>query len=227
MGIFHKNPEAILFEVNIFPLRNMILFPGALMPLHIFEDRYKAMTEDSLAKRIPIATSHDPDVDIIVPGMICGGGKVTVVDEFPDHRKNILLEGNSRYRIKKILQEKPFLKVMAEKIEDVPFVNAAVESSYLEKLTVEVKRWIFSNPNLDDGLLNYIFIFEKPHQLADFIGGHFLPSLSLKQKLLEEPDQAKRVIFIHEFLSEQLKKFALMSEMQPGLFGAFDKSELH
>src|SRR5436305_12586123 len=49
-------PAAAVFEsVPLFPLPNVVLFPRAVLPLHVFEERYKAMTADALAGRRKVA----------------------------------------------------------------------------------------------------------------------------------------------------------------------------
>lgn len=215
-----------LFEVNILPLKNIFLFPGGMLPIHIFEERYKAMADDALKHHIPMAMSHavSPQVQ---PGMICGGGKVRLLEEFPDHRKNILVEGEVRYRIRKIVQNEPFYKVMAEKVSDIPFASSHAEAESRFRIETNIKRWIFTNPSIDDNLLNTIFIFDLPHQLADFIGNHFLPTADLKRKLLEESDCAKRVAMVNLFLEDEIQKFVTVVQNNSNFVAAQSRSEMN
>lgn len=218
--------EEKLFEVNILPLKNIFLFPGGMLPIHIFEERYKAMAEDALKHHIPMAMSHAVS-STIQPGMICGGGKVRLLEEYPDHRKNILVEGEVRYRIRKIVQNEPFYKVMAEKVSDIPFANPHAEALSRFRLETNVKRWIFTNPSVDDNLMNSIFIFERPHQLADFIGNHFLPTAALKRRLLEEPDCSKRVDVVNLFLEDEIQKFVTVMQNNSHFIATQSRSEMN
>lgn len=218
--------ETKLYEVNILPLKNIFLFPGGMLPLYIFEERYKAMADDALKRHIPLAMSHAVNPNI-QPGMICGGGKVRLLEEYPDHRKNILVEGEGRFCIRKIVQSEPFCKVLAEKVSDIPFASPHLESESRLRLETNVKRWIFTNPSVDDNLMNYIFIFERPHQLADFIGNHFLPTAALKRKLLEEPDCAKRVEVVNLFLEDEVQKFVTVLQNNSNLVVTTPRSEMN
>jgi Lon protease-like protein len=220
-------PMGALFEVNVFPLKNTVLFPGGLLPLHIFEDRYKAMAEDAVTKHVPVAMSPALTVDKIVPGAVCGGGKITVLQEFPDKRKNVLIEADSRFRVRQVIQADPFCKVLAERLEDVPFSDESEESLFHARLTESVRRWIFANPSLDDGLIDTISIFDKPHQLADFVGSHFLPTIQLKQSLLEQAACIDRVRTVIDFLEGETKGYVKLIEGNTDYRASVPKSEMH
>jgi ATP-dependent Lon protease len=103
-------PGSVLSDVAVFPLPQVVLFPGALMPLHIFEPRYRAMTRDVIAttRRICIAQipeDHGLD-DHGQPEIvgIAGIGEIVKCDALPDGRFNILVEGKARAS----LSERPF-----------------------------------------------------------------------------------------------------------------------
>jgi Lon protease-like protein len=97
--------DAILPRLPIFPLSNVVLFPRVRTPLHIFEPRYRQMTEAALAgeQRIVMAVirpefagdaSGDPPIfDVACLGVIAESQR------FPDGRFNILLQGTERVRI--------------------------------------------------------------------------------------------------------------------------------
>ena len=87
-------------RVPIFPLGGAILFPRTHLPLHIFEDRYKAMVEDALAGSGRIAMIQPRD-DFDPPGLYRVGcvGELVGVEELDDGRFNIMLLGSSRFRL--------------------------------------------------------------------------------------------------------------------------------
>src|SRR3954451_7680336 len=100
---------AVLTAVPLFPLPNVVLFPRAILPLHIFEERYKVMTADALAGDRQIAMAllkpgweksyyFRPAVDPIV----CVGTILTH-ERLPDGRYNLFLQGTTRARIVKEL----------------------------------------------------------------------------------------------------------------------------
>jgi Lon protease-like protein len=92
-------------EIPIFPLPNVVLFPSALLPLHIFEPRYRAMVADALeGERLigmvmlrPGWEAHYAQApDVYVVGC---AGFITHADRLPDGRYNIMLRGIEKFRI--------------------------------------------------------------------------------------------------------------------------------
>jgi uncharacterized protein len=92
--------DADLLRVPIFPLAGALLFPGAQLPLHIFEPRYRTMVRDALASDRLIAMVQPRD-DHEPPALFEVGciGRIAACDELEDGRFNIVLEGVSRFRI--------------------------------------------------------------------------------------------------------------------------------
>ena len=97
-------------QLPLFPLANVVLFPGVQTPLHIFEPRYRQMTEHALAGegRIGMVAVRPESLDAMpgdppVFGVGCEG-RITDAKRLPDGRFNLLLLGTQRFRI---LREQP------------------------------------------------------------------------------------------------------------------------
>src|SRR5271170_7665930 len=102
--------EADLSAVPLFPLPNVVLFPRAVLPLHIFEERYKAMTADTLCGDGQIAMAllkpgwekcyyHRPAIEpVVCVGVILSHEKLA------DGTYNFLLQGVARARITRELE---------------------------------------------------------------------------------------------------------------------------
>jgi Lon protease-like protein len=88
-------------RVPIFPLAGAILFPRAQLPLHIFEERYRAMIEDALAGSGRIAMIQPSDENGERPDLYRVGciGELVGVEELDDGRYNVMLLGSSRFRL--------------------------------------------------------------------------------------------------------------------------------
>ena len=88
-------------RVPLFPLAGAILFPRAQLPLHIFEDRYRAMVEDAMAGSGRIAMIQPTDEDDVQSGLYQVGcvGELVGVEELDDGRFNIMLMGSHRFRL--------------------------------------------------------------------------------------------------------------------------------
>ena len=88
-------------RVPLFPLAGAILFPRAQLPLHVFEDRYRAMVEDALAGPGRIAMIQPVEDDQERPSLYRVGcvGELVGVEELEDGRYNIMLMGSQRFRL--------------------------------------------------------------------------------------------------------------------------------
>ena len=113
---------------RLFPLPGVVLFPHAVLPLHIFEPRYRRMTEDALAGdrlvTIVQARPHADPYGLAVPPIEEVGclGKILIHERLPDGRFNFLLLGCRRVRLIRELAEPgtPYRQAKAELLEDVP-----------------------------------------------------------------------------------------------------------
>lgn len=107
-------------RLSIFPLPGALLFPGMHLPLHIFEPRYRAMVNDSLARDRRIAMIQPKGGGEKPPLFEIGCvGRIADVEAMEDGRFNVVLEGMSRFRILRELEVTTlFRQVEAELIAD-------------------------------------------------------------------------------------------------------------
>jgi len=117
----------------LFPLPGVVLFPGTLLPLHIFEPRYRAMVADVLAGERMIGMAMiDPagpfgDRPPVLP--VGGAGRIVEQERLEDGRFNIILEGTGRFRI---LGERPSGPYRIASVDPLPvagFADPAAEAS--------------------------------------------------------------------------------------------------
>jgi hypothetical protein len=87
-----------LSRVPLFPLSGAILFPRSHLPLHIFEDRYRAMVQDAMAGQGRIAMIQPSDDGDALYQIGCVG-ELVGVEELDDGRFNIMLLGSQRFRL--------------------------------------------------------------------------------------------------------------------------------
>jgi uncharacterized protein len=116
-------------RIPLFPLPGIVLLPGTLLPLHIFEPRYRAMVADALAGDQTIGMA------MLKPGWeragatpaifpIGGAGRIVASEELPDGRYDIVLEGEFRYRVLDEAPPAPYRVARVEEIRSVPFPTA-------------------------------------------------------------------------------------------------------
>ncbi len=119
-------------QIPLFPLPGVVLLPGTLLPLHIFEPRYREMVAHALAAERTIGMAMlKPGVEIdegrspIYP--MGGAGEIVDSERLEDGRYNILLEGKFRYRVLKEMPGTPFRIAEVEEVDSQPFANPEEE----------------------------------------------------------------------------------------------------
>lgn len=106
----------------LFPLPNVVLFPGVFLPLHIFEARYRAMTADALEGDRMIGMTllkpgHDAEYEGRPPIYAVGcAGLITHAERLPDGRFNIVLQGVERFRVTGEDHSRPYRLGIVERL---------------------------------------------------------------------------------------------------------------
>jgi ATP-dependent Lon protease len=193
-----------LRELPLFPLPQVALFPGARMPLHVFEPRYRQMTRDALDTHRAMAV-----VQIIGPGdgstpeiaRVAGVGAIVEAQELPDGRYNIVLEGRGRVHLTELPFVPPYRRARAELLEDMPNSIAEVDRNSLVAVANAFTALVQSrDPS---------FAFALPPslpaaRLADLCAHHLVLDAKERQQLLEMLDPAARVRMVSESVASQL-----------------------
>ena len=177
---------------RLFPLPNLVLFPHAILPLHIFEPRYRQMTEDALAsdRQVTIVQilpmSHGTQWTEPTPIMdVACLGRIVQHERLPDGRFHLLLLGSKRVRLVREL-DSPKLYRIAEAtiLEDRDLVeNLDVHREELLGLFLQVFQ---QTHDLDPDLSRMLKSDLPLGVLSDVIAHALDLPVSLKQTLLEE-----------------------------------------
>lgn len=176
--------------VPIFPLPDVTLFPRTLLPLHIFEARYRAMVSDALARDRRIcmvrlrpgyeaAYAGKPDVYAV------GGlGEIVSCERLANGRYDLVLRGEARVRL---VQERPsdtlYRLVVAERIEDV--APAADVAPLVERIRAACRTLLGVLGRPVDFLDAAFAASQAPGTIADRIASGVLPGADVRQELLE------------------------------------------
>jgi Lon protease-like protein len=99
----------------LFPLQ-VVLLPGAELPLHIFEDRYKEMIGEVIRDRLEFGVILANEKGIVNTG--CTAMIDKVLREYPDGRLDIIARGRRRFEIMRLNDERPFLRGSVEYFDD-------------------------------------------------------------------------------------------------------------
>lgn len=134
--------------VPMFPLRGVFLFPGQILPLHIFEPRYRQMVEESLDRsgRLVIATQLEAERANRPPAVlpVAGLGEIARYERLPNDRFLLLLLGLTRVRITEADSDRPYRKAHCS-----PFTEQPVAEPESERLHRELTEAIQSRTGID------------------------------------------------------------------------------
>jgi len=199
----------------IFPLPNLVFFPHTLLPLHIFESRYRAMVTDCLArdKRLAVVglkPGHEAQYDGKPPVYaVAGAGEIIQWQRLPTGRYNILLRGDHRIRIETELPTDTLYRmVRAVVLEDRP--PAEEDAAGLAPLVEQVKgsclRLIEAVGRSSPALEQVFEAAEPPGVVADQVASAILPDAALRQELLETVDVGGRLRRLSEALDHLIRE---------------------
>ena len=119
----------------LFPL-DLVLFPGASLPLHIFEPRYREMISECLEHKKPFGVVRAKEEGVAEIG--CTAEIITVAKKYPDGRMDIVTEGRERFEVMQVDQERSFLQAEVLYLRDEPGEASAEDIAQAVKLQSEI-----------------------------------------------------------------------------------------
>ncbi len=204
-----------LARIAMFPLPKVVLFPGALIPLHIFEPRYREMTRDVLdsTKLLAITAFADheekgfeedqrPTVRPIV-----GLGRIIASNETNDGRYNIVVRGVARAEI---VEELPpvmaYRQIRATVLPDTApsAPNTLAEQQRL--LITLCERIATELPHGGDELCKMIHETKSPGECANLVAATLVPESEDRYALLTNLDPSARIEITLEHLASILSR---------------------
>ncbi|MGB2637118.1 MAG: endopeptidase La [Candidatus Acidiferrum sp.] len=211
----HSLPDTL----PILPVRDTVLFPGAVLPLTVGRESSLALVNSLTGeeKLLGVVAQLDPRVEDPAAADLHKVGtlaKVHKTVKMPNGNVVVFMEGLQRIRIEELLGLRPFLRANIVAEPDIIGENDN-ELEALERNAQDLFRDVVSHsPQLSDDLQNVAMNIDDPSRLSDFIAGT-LPSLStlLRQELLETSNVRKRLEILIRELSKELEVLELRSKI--------------
>ena len=178
-------------ELPLFPL-NVVLFPEAALPLHVFEDRYKLMVQrclDGDSRFGVVLIKSGPEVGGPAdPHPIGTVAHITQVKQLDDGRMLLGVVGEERFRIEEMARTEPYLEAHVEILEEDKATLDAAEDESIREAAV---RYIRLLQGLRGGWSRNARMPGNPVALSYYIAGLLQVGPLEKQKLLEEPTKKR------------------------------------
>jgi uncharacterized protein len=199
-----------LDHLALFPLPSSVLFPHTMLPLHIFEPRYRALTREALEHGIPICVvklqEGEPLNLLGRPAThdIGGAGFILQHQELPDGRFNILLSGAARVRIiEEIPSDRLYRVARAELLPDDPGPADEI-ARLMQALRGCVMGLQEPYLRLAEGIARAMNNLPDAGALADAIASVIMADPNERQEFLEDPHVTKRLSEVLSRISDLL-----------------------
>ncbi|HSM84757.1 MAG TPA: LON peptidase substrate-binding domain-containing protein [Candidatus Limnocylindrales bacterium] len=172
----------------LFPLE-VVLFPGAPLPLHIFEPRYKEMINECIAEKKPFGMVRAKENAVAEVG--CTAVILDVNKQYEDGRLDIRTQGNRRFAIIELNHDRPFLQAEVTWFDDDE--EPAVAPGKETETAIELHKQLFE-------ILGQSAEIDPEEQPVSFQLANDLPvDLDFKQALLEMKSESERIETLIEY----------------------------
>ena len=207
--------ELSVRELPIFPLPEVVLFPQEVLPLHIFESRYRIMLKSVLETDSMFGvTKWDPNTKSMANVGCCA--QIIKHQTAEDGRSTIVTLGQQRFQILEIIRSTPYCSAMVSWIND-----DNVESfQNLDALRDSVTQALYDVVNLSGKLTNSQKMLpdklpDNPMELSFWIGSHLGGAVAEEQqRLLEERNTYTRLQREFEMLDHTRKQLAARTALK-------------
>ncbi|MBI4324014.1 MAG: LON peptidase substrate-binding domain-containing protein [Chloroflexi bacterium] len=217
-------------EIPVMTLANVILFPQAMLPLYIFEPRYRRMLDDVLhSHRMFALALKKPGRTRDVPSQVAGLGLVRAAVTNKDGTSHLILQGLTRVELTATIRSRPYrihrIRPLATTGHDSVVVDALtakvldlVEERFeqcfdlpvhllkqLDKISESLGKALPGEVSLKH-VLRYLTKLNNPDYLADLVSCTLLPGADQRQTILEAVHLETRLKHLIHFLIAEIRR---------------------
>ena len=214
------NNELLPNSLPILPLRNMVLFPGVVIPITAGRDKSIKLINDANAsgKNIGVvAQKNEEDEDPTKSDIHTIGtvARILRVLKMPDGNITVILQGKKRFEIAEVISEEPYITATVKEVpEKRPKKNDTEFNAIIDSLKELAVRIIQESPNLPSEATFAIKNIESKSFLVNFVSSNMNLSVKEKQDLLKINDLKDRALETLRFMNVELQKLELKNDIQ-------------
>ncbi len=213
----------------LLPLRDIVVFPGMVVPLFVgrprsikaLESALEGERELVLSAQRQASTDEPSSEDIFRIGTI---GTIVQLLRLPDETVKVLVEGKKRAEILAFEQDDPFFRC---RVAELSLTEG--DSSELDSLSRSIyttfENYVKLNKKVPSEVLNTISQIKEPHQLADTIATHLNLKLEDRQNLLEIRDSLKRLEEVFSLLQADIEVLEVEKRISGRVKQQMEKSQ--
>ncbi len=213
----------------ILPVRNIVLFPGTVLPIGMNREASIAAAQEVVRaeRKLGVLLQRDSDKDEVTGDDLHRIGTVASVLRYvtgQDGAHHLVLQGERRFRV---LDFQPGLPYLMARVEFLP--EQMQSSSEIEALALNLKRLaaeaIGLLPRAPAELANAVQSIESPAALVDLVASFLDVKVSERQQLLETLDLKARLDRVSELVSHRIEVMKLQRQIEEQTRGAIDERQ--
>lgn len=203
-------------------MRSTVLFPQAIMPLYIFEPRYRAMLSEVLnGDRIfavaALDESSETSLNNEMPHTIAGVGVVRACKKNPDGSSNLIIQGLARVALEAIVTEQPFRKARIHQVISEPGGSDQSIAQISTDLIEMVQTQIRLGAPIPKEVVDFLKNIPDPEGVLDLAIYTLCHSAELKQDLLADRLVYKRYQKFKNYLNAEIARLKLEHKLKGNL----------
>lgn len=212
-------------QIGVMTLPGVTLFPQSMLPLYIFEPRYRLMLQESLeTHRLFCVAMRRPGSARETPEAVAGVGLIRASVGHGNGASHLILQGLTRVKLGKAVRYKPFRLQTVEPLPTTGVTGAAVKQQLKRVKELVAQRLeigvTFPQPGkLTPGnakgmlvkardILRYLDALSDPEQVADMVACSLLQEAAHRQTILETTDLELRLRHLASCLGQEIKRLA-------------------
>lgn len=215
----------------ILPVKNTVLFPGVVIPITVSRQKSIRLVKKSYRGDRIIGVVAQENVSTLEPKVedlykVGTVAKILRMLIMPDGNTTIIIQGQKRFRLKKVVQEDPFITSEIEILkENIPAKHKKEMKALVQSLKDTASRILRLNPEIPQDAQIALDNIESPSFLTHFLSSNLNVDVKDKQSLLEIDDLNQRATLLLEYLLKEIQMLQLKQEIQSKVHSDLDQQQ--
>ncbi|HXQ23513.1 MAG TPA: endopeptidase La [Candidatus Acidoferrales bacterium] len=216
-------------ELPILPLRGVVIFPSAIVPLLISRASSLKVVEEVLAgdRMLGLVAQKNPEdenpdpLQLYVRGT---AGRILKMLKYPDNSVRILVQGLARIETSTYVQQAPFYRAQVRQLSDIHDPSKDVDAMQAHMVN-QFAKFVSMIPYLPDELQVVVMNIKDPGKVTDLIASNLNVSLEEKQDLLSTLEVRVRLERLSTILNREIELLELGHKIQSQVQGELSKNQ--
>lgn len=204
----------------LLPLRNMVLFPGVIMPVSVGRPSSIRLVEDceksggilAVATQMDARVENPEQKDIYKTGVVA---RILKSFKMPDGSYTVILQGRRRMEVEAIVQTDPYLRASIVVKDEAEFdADSSEMTAILDEIKETMRKLSSENTNMSSEMIFAMENIKNRRYLINFISANMSLPVEQKYELLSLDDIKQRGLTVLRFLNFELKRATLRSDIQ-------------